>query len=178
MAATRAALRLRVPARDTRAVVFICLGARRATCPVHAGAAAGEKETNGAVSSPPRRSTAARLALGPWRWEWSLEEGGDGGGEEEEKEPAFADARIAQLPFFKFVHVDDAVAVAQGRSGGVAVWARVDVAEVEGSSAAAEEGEPGPAAAPAVARRAALPRPSVGLMDVLRDPAAYMEDDD
>ena len=32
---------------------------------------------------------------------------------------------MTKLPFFKFLLVDDDIAVAQGRSGGVAVWARV-----------------------------------------------------
>ena len=30
------------------------------------------------------------------------------------------------VPFFKFIFVDQEVAVAQGRSGGVAVWARIE----------------------------------------------------
>ena len=36
----------------------------------------------------------------------------------------FEQVRPTQLPFFKFLLVDDVVAVAQGRSGGVAVWVR------------------------------------------------------
>lgn len=39
---------------------------------------------------------------------------------------AFEDTQLTKLPFFKFVHVDDQVAVAIGRSGGAAVWARLD----------------------------------------------------
>lgn len=39
---------------------------------------------------------------------------------------AFEDTPPTKLPFFKFVHVDDRVAVAIGRSGGAAVWARLD----------------------------------------------------
>lgn len=37
----------------------------------------------------------------------------------------FQEAPLSQLPFFKFVHVDDTVAVAIGRSGGAALWARI-----------------------------------------------------
>lgn len=37
----------------------------------------------------------------------------------------FETMSLAKLPFFKFLHVDDKVAVAQGRSGSVAVWARI-----------------------------------------------------
>lgn len=32
---------------------------------------------------------------------------------------------MKSLPFFKFIHVDDVVAVAQGRSGSVALWTRL-----------------------------------------------------
>ena len=37
----------------------------------------------------------------------------------------FDDVPFRDLPFFKFVLVDDAVAVAQGRLGSVALWTRV-----------------------------------------------------
>jgi len=37
----------------------------------------------------------------------------------------FEDTPIRELPFFKFVLVDDAVAVAMGRSGSVALWTRI-----------------------------------------------------
>ena len=60
------------------------------------------------------RPTSAFLKLGPLEREWPLEA----------EEPPFDDARPTQLPFFKFLLVDDEVAVAQGRTGGVAVWAR------------------------------------------------------
>ena len=36
----------------------------------------------------------------------------------------FEEAPVTKLPFFKFLHVDSVVAVAQGRSGSVAVWTR------------------------------------------------------
>jgi hypothetical protein len=49
-----------------------------------------------------------------WEKEWPLEEGAE----------SFAETRPTKLPFFKFIYVDDKVAVAQGRSGGVALWAR------------------------------------------------------
>ena len=39
---------------------------------------------------------------------------------------SFEATPVTKLPFFKFLHVDDAVAVAQGRSGSVAVWARIE----------------------------------------------------
>jgi hypothetical protein len=57
-----------------------------------------------------------RVRLGPKWFEFKLpakQEGGGGGGGGEKKGP-----------FFLMTYVDDAVAVARGRSGGVAVWAR------------------------------------------------------
>ena len=60
------------------------------------------------------RPTSAFLKLGPLEREWPLEA----------EEPPVDEARPTQLPFFKFLLVDDEVAVAQGRTGGVAVWAR------------------------------------------------------
>ena len=39
---------------------------------------------------------------------------------------AFEDTPVTKLPFFKFLLVDKDIAVAQGRSGGVAVWVRTE----------------------------------------------------
>lgn len=59
--------------------------------------------------------TIARCALGPLEREFSMEA---------PDAPDFKSTAVTKLPFFKFVLVDDLVAVAQGRSGGVAVWVR------------------------------------------------------
>ena len=74
---------------------------------------------------PERRSvcafepTRARCQLGAREWEWSLEA-------DDASPSAFDEAPVSKLPFFKFLLVDEKVAVAQGRSGGVAVWARIE----------------------------------------------------
>jgi len=84
--------------------------------------------------------TTARCQLGEWEWEWSLEadpstaslwstaaakeDGADGG--QAPASPSFENLPVTKLPFFKFLLVDDTVAVAQGRSGGVAIWARTE----------------------------------------------------
>ena len=75
--------------------------------------------------------TVARCQLGSLHWEWPLEPEPVG---PSTPSPAAADAMAAplpfeeapltKLPFFKFLHVDGMVAVAQGRSGSVAVWTR------------------------------------------------------
>ena len=59
--------------------------------------------------------TVAKCAIGPLEREFSMEAPGA---------PDFESTAVTKLPFFKFVLVDDTVAVAQGRSGGVAVWVR------------------------------------------------------
>ena len=56
----------------------------------------------------------AIVKLGAWRWNPSLPE----------PDTPFEDTKLTKLPFFKFIHVDEKVAVAQGRSGSVALWAR------------------------------------------------------
>ena len=66
--------------------------------------------------------TRAYTRLGPLAREWVL----DGGGE-----MPFDDVPVTRLPFFRFLLVDECVAVAQGRSGSVAVWARVTEDELE-----------------------------------------------
>ncbi len=60
--------------------------------------------------------TSACVRVVGWETVFSLEPG----------PVAFVDTPPTKLPFFKFVHVDDRVAVAIGRSGGAAVWARLD----------------------------------------------------
>lgn len=70
--------------------------------------------------------TQARVQLGGWAREWQLEPTVVSKRAEASSTPPFDEARVTELPFFKFLLVDERVAVAQGRSGGVAVWARVD----------------------------------------------------
>ena len=60
--------------------------------------------------------TSACVRVVGWETVFSLEPG----------PVAFVDTPPTKLPFFKFVHIDDRVAVAIGRSGGAAVWARLD----------------------------------------------------
>jgi hypothetical protein len=36
--------------------------------------------------------------------------------------------RAGQQPFFLYIYADDDIVVSRGRSGGVALWARADVA--------------------------------------------------
>jgi len=65
------------------------------------------------------RPTQAKVKVGEkWMWEPSLD-GGDG-------VAPFDKAKLTELPFFKFILVDDKVAVAQGRSGSVALWGRIE----------------------------------------------------
>lgn len=79
------------------------------------------------------RPTKARVSIGSfWSWEPELE-GGGGIGSLWSSEPEleggvvpFHKAKVTELPFFKFILVDDKVAVAQGRSGSVALWARIE----------------------------------------------------
>jgi hypothetical protein len=78
--------------------------------------------------------TCATFQIGQLEWEWSLE--ADAGTAalwstaapraEGSERQSFEQTRVTALPFFRWLLVDEAVAVAQGRSGGVAVWARVD----------------------------------------------------
>ena len=64
------------------------------------------------------RPTSARLRLGEsMDWEWRFPSDDDA--------LSFEATPTGKLPFFRFVLVDDAVAVAQGRSGSVALWARM-----------------------------------------------------
>ena len=66
--------------------------------------------------------TATRLAWNKdLKWEFPITEKND-----EPPKPLFEETKVSKLPFFKFILVDDAVAVAQGRSGGVALWARIE----------------------------------------------------
>ena len=74
---------------------------------------------------------SARCRIGPLEWEWPLEVGAatasmwstssPEGSSRPEKVP-FEEAKVNTLPFFRFLLVDERVAVAQGRSGSVAVW--------------------------------------------------------
>ena len=57
--------------------------------------------------------------MGPW---WEIEQ-------DIPEETPFEMTHIRDLPFFKFIHVDDKVAVAMGRSGSVALWKRMDDGE-------------------------------------------------
>jgi len=60
------------------------------------------------------RPTTTTFRIGPWKFDQDLPE-----------ETPFDETHIRDLPFFKFIHVDDRVAVAVGRSGGVALWTRM-----------------------------------------------------
>ena len=73
--------------------------------------------------------TVARVQLGEWTKEFALDASDDATAalwstQPKEAPPPFDDAPVTALPFFKFLLVDESVAVAQGRSGGVAVWVR------------------------------------------------------
>ena len=60
------------------------------------------------------RPDVATFKVGPFDFKQDLEE-----------PIAFDDVPMKSLPFFKFIHVDNVVAVAQGRSGSVALWTRL-----------------------------------------------------
>jgi len=60
------------------------------------------------------RPTVATFKLGPLRLDQAIPE-----------EVPFEDVPMRELPFFKFVLIDDVVAVAMGRSGSVAIWTRM-----------------------------------------------------
>ena len=86
-------------------------------CEVHdysSGQRAEAKRRRGASVCAFRPTTAA-FQLGPW---WKIEQ-------DLPEERPFSETHIRDLPFFKFIHVDDKVAVAMGRSGGVALWTRM-----------------------------------------------------
>lgn len=65
--------------------------------------------------------TVMKLALGPLAWEFPLTAETAAAA----STPTFDEQPVTKLPFFKFVLVDELVAVAQGRSGGVALWVRM-----------------------------------------------------
>lgn len=71
---------------------------------------------------PSRRSVCGfepnrvRCKIGSLEKEWRISA---------ETAESFEAKRINELPFFRFLHVDDSVAVAQGRSGSIAVWSRL-----------------------------------------------------
>jgi len=68
------------------------------------------------------RPTATRLILGE-NLAWEFPMGGTSEAHRADEEGrSFEEERINKLPFFNFILVDDRVAVAQGRSGGVALW--------------------------------------------------------
>lgn len=52
-----------------------------------------------------------KVCCGPWEFDLAS---GDG----------FDEKHVKELPFFNFIHVDDTVALAIGKSGGLALWAR------------------------------------------------------
>lgn len=60
------------------------------------------------------RPIRATYQLGPWKIDQDIPE-----------DKPFDQTHIRDLPFFRFIHVDDRVAVALGRSGGVALWVRM-----------------------------------------------------
>mmetsp|Transcript_28675 Transcript_28675/g.34982 ORF Transcript_28675/g.34982 Transcript_28675/m.34982 type:complete len:275 (+) Transcript_28675:318-1142(+) len=60
------------------------------------------------------RPTVATFTVGPFKFDQPIPE-----------ELPFDQTPIRDLPFFKFIHVDDKVAVAMGRSGSVALWTRM-----------------------------------------------------
>ena len=61
------------------------------------------------------RPTTATFQLGPW---WKIDQ-------DIPEDAPFDQTHIRDLPFFKFIHVDDKVAIAIGRSGSVALWTRM-----------------------------------------------------
>ena len=67
------------------------------------------------------RPTKAMFQLGPW---WKIEQ-------DISEDAPFDQTHIRDLPFFKFIHVDDKVAVAMGRSGGIALWTRMAESSLE-----------------------------------------------
>lgn len=76
------------------------------------------------------RPTKAKASIGSLVFEPSLDGGGGSLWSTEPKieggHVPFLKAKVTELPFFKFILVDDKVAVAQGRSGSVALWARME----------------------------------------------------
>lgn len=60
------------------------------------------------------RPNFATFKLGPFKFDQNIPE-----------DIPFKDTPIKDLPFFKFILVDDKVAVAMGRSGSVALWTRM-----------------------------------------------------
>ena len=60
------------------------------------------------------RPTVATVTVGPFTFDQPIPE-----------DLPFGQTPIRELPFFKFIHVDDKVAVAMGRSGSVALWTRM-----------------------------------------------------
>ena len=82
------------------------------------------------------RPTLATFKLGPLRFEQPIPD--------EEGALPFEETPLRDLPFFKFVLVDDVVAVAMGRSGSVALWTRMpEEEEGETGEKGAQEGGAG-----------------------------------
>ena len=112
----------------------------RGPLPLHTGADWLRLTVHGPFKwpEPTRRAicafqpTVARCQLGPLDWEWSLEPEAVGPptpsptGNAKAAPLPFEQAPVTKLPFFKFLHVDSVVAVAQGRSGSIAVWTRTE----------------------------------------------------
>jgi hypothetical protein len=65
--------------------------------------------------------TVMKLSLGPLAWDFPMTAETAAAA----STPSFDEQPVTKLPFFKFVLVDELVAVAQGRSGGVALWVRM-----------------------------------------------------
>jgi hypothetical protein len=66
--------------------------------------------------------TVMKLSLGPLAWEFPMTAEAAAAASTPR---TFDEQPVTKLPFFKFVLVDELVAVAQGRSGGVALWVRM-----------------------------------------------------
>ena len=122
----------------------VALASRRACAGVNENgifAVLGREEAQFAVKGPFKwpladrgktvcafQPTSARCRLGPFEREWPLAADPSTAalwstGAPEAAAVPFEDAKVTKLPFFRFLLVDETVAVALGRSGGVAVWA-------------------------------------------------------
>ena len=94
-------------------------GECRANADIHRRDADGKGSRGRSVCA--FRPNKATFQLGPW---WKIDQ-------DIPEDAPFDETHIRDLPFFKFIHVDDKVAVAVGRSGGVALWTRMPEATVE-----------------------------------------------
>jgi len=79
------------------------------------GQADGNPKRNKNAAICAFRPTKATIQLGPW---WKIDQ-------DIPEDAPFDQTHIRDLPFFKFIYLDDKVAVALGRSGSVALWVRM-----------------------------------------------------